>query len=219
MLGDTGILTILIIVVIVVLALITFVYVSNYLKRRGESYRRIKAMANIDELTHLYKRKFFYTLFDAELDRAKRYGRDLSCAIIEIDNFNELLEKYGEQFCDLVVQDIGEIFTDDTRIHDICARYDEYSFASLMPESSLEPAKHVCKRLRGSVERTNFVIEETDEEVNVTVSVGLISCKEHLRDDIDTDTILEMANEALKIAQEEGGNRVECYTASNNDPL
>ena len=216
MFGELDILSIAIVVIVVVIAVITFTYVRDYLHRRGESYRRIKAMANIDELTHLYKRKFFYTLFDAELDRAKRYGRDLSCAIIEIDNFNELLEKYGEQFCDLVVQDIGEIFTDDTRIHDICARYDEYSFASLMPESGLEPAKHVCKRLRGSVERTNFVIEETDEEVNVTVSVGLISCKEHLREDIDTDTILEMANEALETAKKNGGNRVECYSASNS---
>ena len=37
--------------------------------------------------------------------RAKRHDRNLSCAIIEIDNINEIKDKYGDQFCDSVVQD------------------------------------------------------------------------------------------------------------------
>ena len=59
-------------------------------------------MTNIDELTHLYKRKFFDTLFESELERAKRHGRNLSCAIIEIDNFNKLKDTNKYPVSDIV---------------------------------------------------------------------------------------------------------------------
>ncbi|NIQ17038.1 MAG: diguanylate cyclase [Candidatus Dadabacteria bacterium] len=174
-------------------------------------------MTNIDDLTHLYKRKFFFTLFESELERARRHERDLSCAIIEIDNFNELKDKHGEQFCNLVVQDIGEIFTDDTRIHDICARYGDYSFASLMPESDLEAASFVCKRLRGLVEGSKFAMEGSNKIISVTVSIGLVSCIDYLGEEgLNPDIILEKANIALNNAKENGGNRVETFKDNNS---
>jgi len=203
-------------ITIIILIAAIFFFIKGIIKKRAESYRRIKMMTNIDELTHLYKRKFFYTLFESELERAKRYEKDLTCAIIEIDNFNNLKDKHGDQFCNLVVQDIGEIFTDDTRIHDICARYGDYSFVSLMPESNIEAALLVCKRLRGKIEGSRFDLEGTNEIIRVTVSIGITSCKEYFEEEIDTTKISDMANKALNIAKENGGNRVECFTKDNS---
>ena len=205
-------------VVIVVLIAVLAYFIYEYIKKRNESIRRINMMTNIDDLTHLYKRKFFYTLFESELERARRHDRDLSCAIIEIDNFDELKETYGEQFCNLVVQDIGETFTDDTRIHDICARYGDYSFASLMPESDLEAAMYVCKRLRGSVEGSKFAMEGSKKLIRVTISIGLISCDDFMdNEEIGPDAILEMASQAMNIAKQEGGNQVQCYVNLDGD--
>jgi len=119
--------------VLIILIITISILIKRIIQKKNEIHRRIETMSTLDDLTHLYKRKFFDTLIESELERAKRHDRNLSCAIIEIDNINEIKEKYGDQFCDSVVQDIGEIFTDDTRVHDICARYGKYSFASLMP--------------------------------------------------------------------------------------
>lgn len=130
--------------ILIILIVSIYIFTKNFIEKRNELRRRIKIISNMDDLTHLYKRKFFDTLIESELGRAKRHDRNLSCAIIEIDNINEIKDKYGDQFCDSVVQDIGEIFTDDTRVHDICARYGKYSFVSLMPESDLESSL-VCK--------------------------------------------------------------------------
>ncbi len=171
-------------------------------------------MANIDDLTHLYKRKFFNTIFETELERAKRHERNLSAAIIEIDNFADIGEKYGEKFCDLVIQDIGEIFTDNTRIHDICARYGDYSFASLMPESDLDGAILLCKRLKGNIESCKFATEDSNKVVRVKVSIGLVYCNDFFNDEAVTHhDILEKANEALEIAKQKGGNSVESYSS------
>ena len=213
-LAEPGVTTALVFIIIILLATIYF-FVKDFLKKKGESRRRIDMMRNIDDLTHLYKRNFFHTLFESELERARRYERDLSCAIIEIDNFDEIKEKYGTKFCDLVVQDIGEIFTDDTRIHDICARYGEYSFASLMPESDMDGAMIVCKRLRGLIEGCNFVIDDNNESIRITVSIGLASCNDSLQEEeINPDKMMEKAYEALNSAQEKGGNRVERFSKS-----
>ncbi len=173
-------------------------------------------MSNMDELTHLYKRQFFDTLIESELERAKRHDRNLSCAVIEIDNINKIKDKYGDQFCDLVVQDIGEIFTDDTRVHDICARYGKYSFVSLMPESDLESALFASKRLLGLIQRCKFELEGTNEIIHITVSIGLVSCKEYFEEEIDTYKIFDMVGKALHIAKENGGNRVECSLNNNS---
>lgn len=173
-------------------------------------------MSNMDELTHLYKRQFFDTLIESELERAKRHDRNLSCAVIEIDNINKIKDKYAEQFCDLVVQDIGEIFTDDTRVHDICARYGKYSFVSLMPESDLESALFASKRLLGLIQRCKFELEGTNEIIRITVSIGLVSCKEYFEEEIDTYKIFDMVGKALHIAKENGGNRVECFLNNNS---
>ena len=202
--------------ILIIFIITIYIITKSFIEKKKESHRRIKMMSNMDDLTHLYKRKFFDTLIESELERAKRHDRNLSCAIIEIDNINEIKEKYGDQFCDSVVQDIGEIFTDDTRVHDICARYGKYSFASLMPESDIESALFACKRLLGLIQRCKFDLEGINETIDIAVSIGLVSCKEYFKEDIDIDRIFNMADKALVIAKENGGNRVECFSNENS---
>lgn len=215
-LTESGFYSVAVLIVIIVLLIAIFFFIRNLIEKKKEMHRRIEAMSNMDDLTHLYKRKFFDTLVESELERAKRHDRNISCAIIEIDDINKIREKYGDQFCESVVEDIGEIFTDDTRVHDICARYGKYSFASLMPESDIESALFASKRLMGLIQRCKFELEGTNETIDVTVSVGLVSCKEYFKGDIDKDRMLDMADIALDIAKEKGGNRVECYTDENS---
>jgi diguanylate cyclase (GGDEF)-like protein len=215
-LAEPSIFSVATLIIFIIFIVTTYIITKNFIEKRRESYRKIKMMTNIDELTYLYKRKFFDTLFESELERAKRHDRNLSCAIIEIDNINKIKDKYGDQACDLVVQDIGEIFTDDTRVHDICARFSKFSFVSLMPESDLDSALLAIKRLRGLIERSKIEIEGTNEILRITVSIGLISCKEYFEEEVDTTKLLDMANKALDIAKENGGNRVECYLDINS---
>ena len=214
-LAEPGIFSVAVIIAFIILIVIIYILIKSLIEKKQASIRRIQVMSNIDDLTHLYKRKFFDTLIESELGRAKRHDRNLSCAVIEIDTINEIKDKYGDQFCDLVVQDIGEIFTDDTRVHDICARYGKYSFVSLMPESDLESALFASKRLMGMIQRSKFELEGTNELMRVTVSIGVVSCKEYFEEEINVDKVFDMAGKALKIAKENGGGRVECF--SNND--
>jgi len=215
-LAEPSIFSVTVLITFIILIVTIYIFTKRIIEKKNESHRMVKMMSNIDELTHLYKRKFFDTLIESELGRAKRHSRNLSCAIIDIDNISEIKGKYGDQFCDSVVQNIGEIFTDDTRVHDICARYAKYSFVSLMPESDLESAMFASKRLMGLIQRSKFELEGTNQIIRVTVSIGVVSCKEYFEEDIDTDKVFEMARKALDIAKENGGNRVECFLNNNS---
>lgn len=204
------------VIILVILMATVYFFIKGLIKKRDEARSRIKIMANIDDLTHLYNRKFFDTLFENELARAKRYERNISCAIIEIDNFKKIKDTYGHQLSDVVLQETAEIFTDYTRIHDICARYNGYSFISLLPETNIESALFVCKRLRGLIEGNKFDFEKNNETIPITVSIGLTSCKEHLDEGVDVNKILGLAHKALNIAKESGGNRVEYFISNNS---
>ncbi len=215
-LAEPSISSAVIILILVALIITVYIFIRNFIEKKRESHRRIQVMSNMDELTHLYKRKFFETLIEAELERAKRHERSLSCAVIEIDKIEEIKEKYGDQFCDSIVQDIGEIFTDDTRIHDICARFGKYSFISLMPESDMDSALFASKRLMGLIQRCKFDLEGTNDSISVTVSIGIVTCHEYFAEELTTEKVFEMAGQALQVAKEKGGDRVEFFVNNNS---
>jgi len=204
------------IIIFVILLSTIYFFIKGLIKKRNEAYDRIRMMANIDDLTQLFNRKYFDTLFEKELARAIRYERNLNCAMLEIDNFKTIRDKYGHQLSDKVLQDIAEIFTDETRINDICARYNGDRFISLLPETEIESALFVCKRLRGLVEGNKFNFGENNETIPITVSIGITSCKAYLDEGVDVHRIISMANKALDIAKERGGNRVECFIRNNS---
>ena len=215
-LAEPSISSAVIILILVALIITIYIFIRNFIEKKRASHRRIQVMSNMDELTHLYKRKFFETLIEAELERAKRHERSLSCAVIEIDKIEEIKEKYGDQFCDSIVQDIGEIFTDDTRIHDICARFGKYSFISLMPESDMDSALFASKRLMGLIQRCKFDLEGTNDSISVTVSIGIVTCHEYFAEELTTEKVFEMAGQALQVAKEKGGDRVEFFVNNNS---
>ncbi len=168
----------------------------------------MKLTAITDELTQLVNREYFNTLFENELARAIRHKRDLSCAMIEIDCFKKIKDKYGHQFSDEVLQEAAEDLSDELRRHDILARDDD-RFICLMPETHIESALHLLQRIRSLVKKETFSSGEDDKTIHITVSIGVTSCESCKDKEKDIEKIIIIADEALNIAKGKGGNRVE----------
>ena len=165
-------------------------------------------MRTTDEFTHLVNRNHFDYLFENELARARRYEKNLSCAIIEIDYFNELKTKYGYQFRNDIFKDTADILKDELRVTDVLAR-DDNRFICLLPETSFESTLYVFKRLRSIMELEVISYGKNDEAIHITLSIGLAYCNPCFDREIDITTIINIAHEALGIAKEKGRNRVE----------
>ena len=112
--------------------------------KRNEIRDKTNFMVITDELTQLYNREQFDSLFESELARAMRNESNISCALIEIDNFKELKDKYGHKLGDEILQDTAEVLKDDLRLYDVIARDDD-RFICFFPETEIESALIVTK--------------------------------------------------------------------------
>lgn len=180
---------------------------KKLVNKQNEMHDKTKLMAITDELTQLYNRQQFDSLFESELARVMRNESSLSCALIEIDHYKELKDKYGQQLGDEVLQDTAEELKDDLRLYDVIARDDD-RFICFFPETDIEPALIVTKRLRSLVENVKFEFGEDNEIKRISVSIGLTSCKPSLDKERDIYEIIKIADKALNIAKEKGGNRM-----------
>ncbi|MBI3995261.1 MAG: diguanylate cyclase, partial [Nitrospirae bacterium] len=101
-----------------------------------------------DGLTGLFNHREFQKRLQDELDRCKRYGRDFSLLLVDIDYFKSFNDTHGHPFGDLILKEIGSLIRKTVRTMDIPARYGGEEFAVIAPETTAENAKLLAERLR-----------------------------------------------------------------------
>ena len=106
------------------------------------------------------------------------------------------------------MQETAESLKDDMRVIDIVAREDD-RFLCLLPETGIEPAMFVSKRLRSAIEGETFDTGGDDGTISVTISIGITESNPSSDDVVDLRKIIKIADKALAIAQEKGGNTIE----------
>jgi len=213
-LADPGIIAATGFVVVIIFLVSVYIYVRKLVKKQYDAYLRMQLMAITDESTQLFTRKHFNDLFQGELARAIRYGRAICCAVIEIDGYKEIKEKYGNQISDEIFQETAESLKDDLRVIDVIARDDD-RFICLFPETDIEPALFVSKRLRSVIEGETFETGGDDGLIGITISIGITESKPGSGGEVDIFKIIDIADKALTLAKEQGGNRIEFLSNSS----
>lgn len=157
-------------------------------------------LATIDEKTGVYNNKFFKTISEMEIEKARRGMEPLSLLIVDLDHFKKINDTYGHLTGDAILKRLGSLLKDNTRKYDIVSRFGGEEFIVLFPNTNLGRAKKVSERLRKRI--------ESDKEMlryKVTMSGGLSEYKLN-------DTINRMkarADKALYKAKHNGRNRIE----------
>jgi len=160
-----------------------------------------------DPLTGLYNRRFFNEFLNKEMESCKRYGRRLSIAILDIDNFKALNDTYGHATGDDVLKSLAKTMLDNVRTADTVNRYGGEEFIIVMPETDRDTATAVIDRLRERIS-TEQISVEGKGSICITISAGVASCPEDADSPID---ILIMADDRLYKAKRDGKNRVVCF--------
>ena len=207
-LADPGVIALTGLIVLVIFLVTAYLFVRKLVKKQYDAYLKLQLMAITDDLTQLSTKTHFNTLFQNELAKAIRYERVLCCSIIEIDGFKEIKEKYGCQFSDEMLQETAESLKDDLRVIDVLAREGD-RFLCLLPETDIEPAMFVSKRLRSVMEGETFDTDGDDGTISITISIGITESNPGSDDVVDLHKIIKIADKALTIAKEKGGNTIE----------
>jgi diguanylate cyclase (GGDEF)-like protein len=165
---------------------------------------RLNDKARTDSLTGLANRGELERLLNREIERAGRYGTDLSFLMIDLDEFKQLNDRHGHQAGDHVLETVGELLADDLRTADLPARYGGEEFAAILPATDMAEGLKVAERIRLLLGSETFAFRGS--ELSVTCSIGVADF--HPSSD-DVETLISRADQALYRAKRAGRNTVE----------
>jgi len=162
-----------------------------------------------DGLTGIYNRRFLEIRLKEEFERHKRYARNLSLIMFDIDFFKNVNDTYGHLCGDFILQSIASRVASLIREEDCLARYGGEEFCCILPETGINGAVIIAERIR------NIISEAENNFHNVslivTVSLGVAETGQS----IDTqEKLIKSADRALYEAKKTGRNRVVAFSES-----
>lgn len=177
-------------------------------------YLTLLKQANLDALTKIPNRRYFYEQLPKEIKRSNRYRRPISLVMLDIDYFKEVNDKYGHLTGDAVLAQLARLTQLSARNTDIVARYGGEEFAIILPETDINTAKKFAERLRRSVEKKNFLDENGKPSISFTVSMGIGTYEPKPLLDMNTpiknlsDQLIKSADDLLYLAKQDGRNKI-----------
>jgi diguanylate cyclase (GGDEF)-like protein len=114
-------------------------------------FREARRLADLDALTGLHNRRFFHETLAREVARAHRYSRHLALIVFDLDDFKEINDKIGHLAGDAVLAEAAERILSAVRSADIACRVGGDEFAVVLPESSLDDADQLYRRIQAAV--------------------------------------------------------------------
>ena len=169
---------------------------------RAQRARGLNSLMTQDGLTGLLTHARFKEQLDLEVARAGRSGQQLVFAMIDIDHFKAVNDRYGHLVGDRVIKTLARLFKDRLRRTDVVGRYGGEEFAVVFPDTDRDAAWRVLEGIR---EGFSHVHHRTGaSRFTVTFSAGVSTypaCP-------DAETLLRAADVALYEAKRAGRNRL-----------
>jgi diguanylate cyclase len=166
-----------------------------------EMSRSLDLSTRIDVMTGLANRRDILGKIEQEFSRAQRHQRTFSVILADVDDFRLVNKNYGFNSGDEVLVEIANVIRVCIRNEDICARWGGEEFLLLLPETGIDGAQSVARKICHSVSMTEFRVNKPG--IRVTVSLGV---SEYNQGQTTFETISQ-ADHALQQAKHEGKNR------------
>ncbi|HNV23607.1 MAG TPA: GGDEF domain-containing protein, partial [Candidatus Omnitrophota bacterium] len=160
---------------------------------------RAKVLAQIDPLTSLSNRRDILKRLGQEMKKAKKFGEELSVAVMDVDYFKEINDRYGHQTGDAVLRNLAALLRQNLRPTDCIGRYGGEEFVLLLKNTPSQNARIVLERIRRAVGEKRWPVMKGHR---LTVSIGLTKVyPEDFPDDV-----FKRADQALYRAKRSGRN-------------
>ncbi|MFA6900750.1 MAG: diguanylate cyclase [Desulfurivibrionaceae bacterium] len=144
----------------------------NQCLENNENIHAIREAAIKDFLTGLYNRRYFFEVGQKLFANAERQGSAIACAIIDIDYFKKVNDRYGHEAGDLALKSVAKILGSRTRYSDLIARLGGEEFSILALNMNTDDVLALFDLLRKTVEETPVDIGG-GQKIPVTISIGV----------------------------------------------
>jgi diguanylate cyclase (GGDEF)-like protein len=172
--------------------------------QRKQTEAALADLAQTDPLTGVANLRQFLSRANEEFVRTKRFGRQLSIVIVDIDHFKGINDRWGHAAGDEVLKTLCSVWRGIVRRVDLMARVGGEEFAWLLTETGPTRARIAAEKLRRAAAACR--VHRGDEVITFTVSVGVSTVAPS---DQALDDCVQRADVALYRAKANGRNRTE----------
>jgi diguanylate cyclase (GGDEF)-like protein len=171
-------------------------------------FERMQRQATLDGLTGLINHRSFYESLEREVWRSRRYGGTISLIMADIDDLKMINDVYGHRAGDKVIKEVSRHIRDSIRQIDLAARYGGDEFAVILPNTALDDAMVVSKRILDAVSRAPMVWQGSEVPLSISLGVG------EYGPDVSPEDIASRSDRALYNAKQSGKNTVRVFLPS-----
>ncbi len=166
--------------------------------KNAMSYKRIKELAMLDELTMIYNRRYLLKRGAEELHRDN--GTDFGVIMMDIDHFKKINDNYGHLFGDDIIKSVADICKSCMPENSVIGRYGGEEFIIFLKNIKLEGILALAEKFRIEVEKKKYVSQ--NDIIKITISIG-IAMRQRKQ---DLYQVIHKADNALYEAKSAGRN-------------
>jgi len=175
----------------------------------AEATSSLQEQATLDPQTGLTSRKYFMQRCEQDISAAMRHQEPMVLMRVNMDKYKKVYAEAGDDGFEELLNWIASILLDTARTEDTVSRVSGAEFAILAPKTDAEGGLAFGKRLRDAINAKPFSIG--NNKVVVTLSIGIVNIG--VDQEIETDSILKLAEERAEHARASGGDCV--YDGTN----
>ncbi|MDT3672829.1 MAG: diguanylate cyclase [Aromatoleum sp.] len=169
-----------------------------------ESREALAKQSPVDPVSGLATESYMNWRGEQELALARRRQGDIGAMIVEIDRYEQLVDRHGDHVAQLVTRKLSRILATKVRKEDTVAQLGSAQFAILSPSTELIACCAFALRLQKAMEK--LVMTYRDERIRISVTIGVSSST---TDPVKTvSDLIGLAVQRARSGRDAGGNRV-----------
>jgi diguanylate cyclase (GGDEF)-like protein len=170
---------------------------------------RLHRVSVTDGLTGAYNREFLQQRLPLELEVAQQRQLPLSLAMVDVDHFKAVNDRYGHDTGDTVLAEVARRLRGAIRADDLLVRYGGEEFLIVLPRSDASRACEVGDRMRTKMAHEAVVADGATVEVRISVGIAQHAVPVGTEPVESPAELIRRADSALYAAKARGRNRVE----------
>lgn len=167
--------------------------------------RRMEEMASLDGLTGCSNRGTTDALLAHLLERGRREGSPVAFALLDIDHFKTINDRFGHQAGDAALRAFAAEVRRRLRASDVVGRLGGEEFGLVLPATDAPGATRLVEQVRAAVEELELCCP-LGQRFTLTVSAGVVVAPSDAA--MSADRVYMLADRALYRAKALGRNRI-----------
>lgn len=123
-----------------------------------------------DRQNNQYSRNYLINAIEMEIQKVSHHDSSVSLLLIQLANYSWLQEAFGNSHADRIHESLGKLLPYSIRSDDICARFDDKTFAVLLPQTHVENAEKIVQRL---LEKIHADFEQPFPDFQQEIRIGM----------------------------------------------